>query len=346
MAEEKIHYYATRYQAGKATPEEIKTLVRLLYEEKNEKKTAVWILNDCMGKAKDSHLQLLYLYEALRAIRVFQSTLYETYEAALYRKLEALAEREAVHSYGNLSILYDCMEDAAKRQDFLCYNKLEQIWKPYWKNDPVWNLRFRRLKREIGRQKVAGKIFDLLKNENGQGNYACEENKGTYKSAWHTGIAEKHLLTGFLVCLTIVFLLIFLTAPAISRHRQAQKEAVYLEQHNLWLTEEELSKLKKIEETYAKKNDYAIRYVQLSEGEDAEVFLKKNSLENKGIYFLIKQYDGLHTYELKTRGLEESLREQLWNDMVDLFESDKTDYEKCEQYFKLAAERIKERQEE
>ena len=345
MAEEKIHYYATRYQAGKATPEEIKTLVRLLYEEKNEKKTAVWILNDCMGKAKDSHLQLLYLYEALRAIRVFQSTLYEKYEAALYRKLEELAEKEAVHSYGDLSMLYGCMEDAVRRKDFLCYHKLEQIWKPYWKNDSVWNPRFRRLKREVWRQETAEKMSVFFRKENGQGNHVCDENELSHKSARYTGITEKHLLTGFLASFIMALLLLFVTAPAISQYRQTKNEEAYLEQHNLWLTEEELIKLKKIEEKYAKQSDYVIRYVQLSEGEDTEAFLKKNSLENKFIYFFVKQYDALHTYELRMKGLEESVQEQLWSDMIDLFESDKTDYEKCKQYFKLAYEVMKEMRE-
>ena len=38
IVDEKIRYYAIRYKNGKATTEEIKLFVRLLYEEKKERK--------------------------------------------------------------------------------------------------------------------------------------------------------------------------------------------------------------------------------------------------------------------------------------------------------------------
>ena len=248
--DEKIRYYATRYKNGKATAEEIKILVRLLYEEKKEKNKAVWILNQCMGQTEDTSLQLLYLYEALRVFRFFNDVIYEKYETALYGKLEQLAKKEIVYSYALLSTLYSCMEDAVRRKDFTCYRFLEQNWKSCWKNDPIWKKRFANLKKEVKNRLLFIQPLSAYWN---RGNH----NKNS---------KIKGLFVGFLVSCMIMVLVICMTMPTIHTYFRQQKEAVYLENHNMLLTEKELSKMEKLEQKYAR-SEYSIQYFQLVEGE-------------------------------------------------------------------------------
>lgn len=293
--DEKIRYYAIRYKNGKATTEEIKILVRLLYEEKNERKKAVWILNQCMGQTEDTALQLLYLYEALRVFRFFHDAIYEKYETALYQKLKQLAEKEVVHSYAVLSILYSCMEDALRRKDFTCYHSLEQIWKSSWKNNMVWKKRFRALKKEVKNSKIKG------------------------------------IFAGFIVACILVALVMCITVPTISTYFRNQKEAVYLESHNMLLTPKELSKMKKLEQKYEKRSEYVIRYCQLAQDEKAEPIDTE-----KYICLLVKNYGTIVTYELQCKGAEEELQKTLWSSILEVLKGEAEDFEKCRQYFQLA----------
>ena len=282
--DEKIRYYTMRYKSGKATAEEIKILVRLLYEEKKEQKKAVWILNQCMGQTNDSALQLLYLYEALRAMRSFENELNKTYEVTLYKKLEQLATKEIVHSYAELSVLQSCMEDAVKRRDFACYHTLEQIWKPYWKNDAVWKKRFHTLKKEVQKEELAGRfarsnnnLFGKLNTERADGMHVeCNKNLTLLDSrSPNVRFTKKHRIKdenrtrkGIFICFfiaCIVFAFIAgLTVSAISTYVKNQKEVTYEENHNMLLTADELSKMEKLQEKYGERNVIKIRYCQLA----------------------------------------------------------------------------------
>ena len=322
--DEKIRYYATRYKNGKATTEEMKTLVRLLYEEKKEGKKAVWILNQCMGKAKETSVQLLYLYEALRAMRSFENELYEKYEVALYQKVEQLAEKETVHSYADFSVLYSCMEDAVRRKDIVCYCKLEQIWKPYWENDIAWKKRFGTLKKEVQKEKVFGRFHHFLKT--------ITEKNTTHMVELHH--SKSIVICFFIACICFAFLA-GMVAPSVVTYFRQQKEAAYLENHNMLLTSEELSKIEKVQEKYSKQNGTVIRYCQLAEGEDIEPLEAE-----KFICLFVKNYGTIVTYELQCKGLEEELRKELWNNIVAVFEGEAEDFKKCKQYFQLAYEMI------
>lgn len=331
VTDEKIRYYVVRYQSGKATAEEIKTLVRLLYEEKNERKKAVWILNECMGKAKESSLQLLYLYEALRVLRYFQSELYEKYENALYRKLEQLAAQEANRSYADISVLYSCMEDVCKRKDFVCYDKLESIWKSYWNKDIAWKKRFRKLKRTVQWQKWKDKTDAWISSQK------RKTTKQTMKKRQIETKVSKGIIAVFLVgciCFGCVF---YMTLPTVRTYLNRQKDKMYAENHDMLLTSEELLKLKRLEQKYRKHNDFVIRYCQLAEEENVELEEAENS-----VCLLIRQREAVMTYELFCKGLSEEQQENLWNSIVIVLEGDEEDYKKCREYFRLVEEITKE----
>lgn len=323
--DEKIRYYAVRYKNRKATAEEIKILVRLLYEEKKERKKAVWILNQCIGQTEDISLQLLYLYEALRVFRFQHDAIYEKYETALYRKLEQLAEKEVVHSYTVFSTLHSCMEDVVRRKDFSCYRSLEQIWKSCWKNDTVWKKRFDILKKEIYKEQFV-RHFTCLKNRI----FSLSERNDVVREK-----KENHINKGIFIVFLIAFLFTVLvgciTVPTIRTHFRQQKEAEYLENHNMLLTAKELSKVEKLEQKYGKNSEYRIQYFQLAEGEEV-----KPVDTEKAICLFVKPQGTIVTYELQCEGVEVDLQKKIWNSITMVLEGEAEDFEKCRQYFQLA----------
>ena len=281
MVNEKIRYYAVRYKKGKATTEEIKILVRLLYEEKKERKKAVWILNQCMGQTKDTSLQLLYLYEALRVFRFCNDAIYEKYETVLYHKLEQLAEKDVVHSYAVLSTLYSCMEDAVRRKDFTCYHALEKIWKSSWKNDIVWKKRFDILKKEIYKEQFVRR-FTRSKNRP----VSLSERKRIIQTKGENRI-NKGIFIIFLIAFLFTVLVVCMTVPTIRTHFRQQKEVTYLENHNMLLTQKELSKVEKLEKKYGKSKECVIRYAQLAEGEEAKpVNAEPDGLFHENLHYI------------------------------------------------------------
>ena len=323
--DERIRYYALRYKNGKATAEEIKILVRLLYEEKKERKKAVWILNECMGQTKDSSLQLLYLYEALRVFRFFHDVIYEKYETALYQKLKQLVGREMVHSYAVLSTLYSCMEDAVRRKDFACYHSLEQIWKSCWKNDTVWKKRFDTLKKELYKEQCI-RCFTRSKNSL----FTQSERKYVSQTKRENRV-NKGIFIVFLIACLFTIGVVCMTVPTIRTYFRQQKEAVYLESHNRLLTSDELSKMEKLKQKYGKNSEYKIQYVQLTEGEE----VKPIDIE-KFICLFVKTHGIIVTYELQCKGVEEEVQKKLWNSIMEVLEGEAEDFEKCRQYFQLA----------
>lgn len=324
MVNEKIRYYAVRYKKGKATTEEIKILVRLLYEEKKERKKAVWILNQCMGQTKDTSLQLLYLYEALRVFRFCNDAIYEKYETVLYHKLEQLAEKDVVHSYAVLSTLYSCMEDAVRRKDFTCYHALEKIWKSSWKNDIVWKKRFDILKKEIYKEQFVRRFTRSKKSPSSQSerkrvSWTKEENR-----------INRGIFIIFLIAVLFTVLVGCMTVPTICTHFRQRKEIIYLENHNMLLTAKELSKIEKLEQKYGENIGYRIRYFQLAEGEEV-----KSVDAEKSVCLFVKMQGTIVTYELQCEGVEADLKEKLWSSIRTVLEGEAEDFEKYKQYFQL-----------
>lgn len=137
--EEAVECFNAVYMADATYAEDIKALARLFYEEKENVKEAIRILNDCISRCSDSKLKIIYLYETLRAVRTQTNSTYQKLEESLYKKLESFHTNDDKQNLVNAQAMLSCLEDAVHRGDFICFRRLEKIYLGYGINDAEMN---------------------------------------------------------------------------------------------------------------------------------------------------------------------------------------------------------------
>ena len=100
--------------------------------------------------------------------------------------------------------------------------------------------------------------------------------------------------------------------------------------HDDVLTESELAKNDILQRKYAQKTDVDIRLMQVSGDE----VVNYPSEEEPAIWFVIRNYGDEALLELSVTGFDD--KEELYQRVTDIYSSDDTDYEKCEQFYECA----------
>lgn len=129
--DEAIKCYYAIYKEDASRTEDIKTLVRLSYENKQNIKIAIQILNDCITRCSETRLKIFYLCETLRAIRMLKNSSYQKVEETLYKKLEEFQTNDTETNNKNMEAVIIYMQDALKRRDFEAFHQLERIFESY-----------------------------------------------------------------------------------------------------------------------------------------------------------------------------------------------------------------------
>ena len=126
-----IECFQTIYKADVTYEEDIIALARLYYEEKENLKAAMLILNDSINRSTDTKYKIIYLCETLRAIRMMKNASYQKVEESLYKKLAAFRTEDEQQNLVNAAALLSCLADILEREDFECFHRIETIIQEY-----------------------------------------------------------------------------------------------------------------------------------------------------------------------------------------------------------------------
>lgn len=133
-----------------------------------------------------------------------------------------------------------------------------------------------------------------------------------------------------IVCVIAVIGGLFKVGSSVKDMISMKNEQKYEENHNIILTDEELDKRDKINDKYAGKTSIDISVKQISYNSNLEY-------PNQSYVWLVLNIDGYNnSYELHSNCLTDDEYNTLFDKLQDLYDSDDTDYEVCEEFYKEA----------
>lgn len=133
-----------------------------------------------------------------------------------------------------------------------------------------------------------------------------------------------------IVCVIAVIGGLFQVGSSVKDMISMKKEQKYEDNHNIILTDEELDKRDKLNDKYAGKTNVDIRVKQISYNSNLEY-------PNQSYVWLVLNMDGYNnSYELYSNCLTDDEYNTLFDKLQDLYDSDDTDYEVCEEFYKEA----------
>lgn len=126
-----IKYYYMIYKSDITCVDDVKKLVRILYEKKKNLKEAIIILSDGINKSSDSRTKIIYLCEILRTIRKSNNSAYKKVEESMYKKLESFRSGDEQINLENAAVILSCISDFMKDDDVEFFHKLEAVYQSY-----------------------------------------------------------------------------------------------------------------------------------------------------------------------------------------------------------------------
>lgn len=239
--DEAIRFFSFIYRKDISYTEDVKLLVRLYTENKNNIKVAIQILEDCINRSTESKLQIIYICEMIRIIRKSKNLSYKDMEESMFKRLESFKSNDEENNLFNATTILSCASELLDEKDFECWEKIEKIIKEY----NVKNKEFIRgleLMRRVINFTKQGKFHDAIEL------YTDEK--------WTKVEQEK------------------LSRLIIKEAEQIKKSLGYIKKEipEYWNNKKELLELEKLVD---EKLDVSIEYNSLSVDMDISYFMKK-----------------------------------------------------------------------
>ncbi len=158
--------------------------------------------------------------------------------------------------------------------------------------------------------------------------------KKTLDKVWK--ILKPICIMGIMICIGVAVLKV---GSSIKEMIELKKEEEYLENHDFFLTDEELEKRNELEERYNRKTDVNIHVMQ------ANPYNEVDYPDENYIWLMIWNYGYNASCELISNYLSTDEKIALMQELSVLYSDDYTDFEKCEKIYELAYAYIVEHEE-
>lgn len=135
----------------------------------------------------------------------------------------------------------------------------------------------------------------------------------------------------FAVAVAAIIMLGFI-AGNVMAYLETQQE--YEKDHDWWLTDEELEQKNEIEAACNEQSNVKIRYRQI------RTTMSTSEYTGQYIYLIITDQRHERSYEIVTNYLGDTMKQEFEAEIDTLYQSDKTDMEKVEEYYRLASQYI------
>lgn len=129
--DEAIRFFGFIYQKDISYTEDVKLLVRLHAENKNNIKVAIQILEDCINRSTESKLKIIYICEMIRVIRKSKNLSYKDVEESMFKNLELFKSNNDEKNLFIVTTIFSCASELVDEKDFECWGKFEKVIKEY-----------------------------------------------------------------------------------------------------------------------------------------------------------------------------------------------------------------------